>query len=75
MIYALPFLIHFVLFYIFSRISVEVPILSVERIFDSSTVTYTKNPVFLIGYAIFVTGIFIIAGYELMYKRLKGEFS
>ena len=74
-IYALPFLIHFVLFYIFSRISVEVPILSVERIFDSSTVTYTKNPVFLIGYAIFVTGIFIIAGYELMYKRLKGEFS
>ena len=46
-----------------------------ERIFDSSTVTYTKNPVFLIGYAIFVTGIFIIAGYELMYKRLKGEFS
>lgn len=74
-IYVLPFLLHFVLFYIFSRISVEVPILSVERIFDASTVTYTKNPVFLISYAIFVTGIFIIAGYEFMYKRLKGEFS
>lgn len=74
-VFTLPFLLHFFLFYLFSKISVQFPFLCVERIFDSSTATYTSNPFLLLAYAVFITFLIILTSWHILYKKLKGVFT
>lgn len=74
-VYVLPFLLNYCLFYLFSEISAEYPMLCIEMIYNSSSATYTDTPLLLVGYAIFVTGIWIVLSYFIMYKRIRRDFS
>lgn len=72
-VFAIPFLLHYCFFYLFDRISTRYPIFSVYKIFDCVN-TYTNNSVFFLFYAFFVTFIFMLSSYGIMYRKVKGDF-
>lgn len=73
-VYVIPFLLNYCFFYLFLGLSSEYPMLCIERIYDSSTSTYTGSPAVFIGYGSSVTVVFVLLGYGILYKKLKGEF-
>ncbi len=74
-VFAIPFLQNYFFLYLFSRISINYPMLYIEVIYNSAAPTYTDNPFFLIAYALFLTFLFIIVSWVVMLKKIEGDFS
>ncbi len=73
-VYAAPFFIHFVLFYVFSREAVVLPCLSVERIYDICTVSWTGNRVLFLSWALLVSGLMAGTGAVLVFKGTERNY-
>lgn len=80
-VYMIPFLLNYCFYYVFNFFFCYIftdapelrPMFNIEEIYDC-VITYTENPLRLLSYAVFVTFLFVVTGYEIMYKKLKGEF-
>ena len=80
-VYVIPFLLNYcfsyVVVYFFGYIFTSAPglrpLFNIEEIYDC-VITYTEHPPLLLSYAVFVTFLFLLTGYAIMYKKLKGEF-
>lgn len=72
-VFAIPFLLHHFFYHLFSGFAIHYPIFHMFKIYDAAA-CYTKNPVFFLSYAVFITLLFILTAYGIMYEKLKGEF-
>lgn len=73
-VYAAPFFIHFVLFYVFSREAAVLPCLSVERIYDICTISWTGSRVLFLSWAFIVSGVMAGSGAVLMLKGIERNY-
>lgn len=75
-VFVIPFLLHFLFSYLLGNLISKYTALNIFNIFKiyDATASYTENPVFFLTCAMSVTALFVLAGYGIMYKKLKGEF-
>ena len=73
-VYAAPFFIHFVLFYVFAREAVAQPWLSVERIYDICTLSWTGSRTAFLFWAFAVSALMAGAGTVLVYEGIERNY-